>query len=546
MSTLTSRDHLVQRHATAVNKASPEFKSNVEEWQGLLDELKERLKEATGEGKEKSIALHRKRGQLSARERVELVLDEDSPFLELCALAGYDQDEMTLGGSLVAGIGLVSGVLCLVSANVATMSGGAMNEISALKGGRLHQIAIKNKLPSVTFVQSAGANLQQQFRVFHKGGAGFRNQAIQSKAGIPSCCVVFGSSTAGGAYTPGMSDYVIMVKKQAQVFLGGPPLVQMATGEITDAESLGGADMHSRVSGVSDQLAIDEYDGIRKARDWVANLNWEQKGKLPLRHLKGEYEEPYYSPEELLGIVSANIRIPFDATEVIIRLVDGSRFTAFKPNYGVNLICGWAYIQGIPVGIISNNNVIFTEEANKATQFIQLCNMKNTSLIYLQNITGFMVGKRYEEEGIIKAGSRFINAVSNSNVPAITIMMGASYGAGNYAMCGRAYEPRFLFSWPNSKCSVMGAEQLTGVLDLVMRQGAARMNQTIDEELANDRKAMFQASVEAESDVYYTSSRLLDDGIIDPRDTRTVLGYCLSAIYNGEVEGGNLYGVSRM
>ncbi|GAA5809173.1 hypothetical protein MFLAVUS_002578 [Mucor flavus] len=546
MSTLTSRDHLVQRHATAVNKASPEFKNNIEEWQGLLDELKERLKEATGEGKEKSIALHRKRGQLSARERIELVLDEDSPFLELCALAGYDQDEMTLGGSLVAGIGLVSGVLCIVSAHVATMSGGAMNEISALKGGRLQQIAIKNKLPSVTFVQSAGANLQQQFRVFHKGGAGFRNQAIQSKAGIPSCCVVFGSSTAGGAYTPGMSDYVIMVKKQAQVFLGGPPLVQMATGEITDAESLGGADMHSRISGVSDQLAIDEYDGIRKARDWVANLNWEQKGKLPLRHLKGEYEEPYYSPEELLGIVSANIRIPFDATEVIIRLVDGSRFTAFKPNYGVNLICGWAYIQGIPVGIISNNNVIFTEEANKATQFIQLCNMKNTSLIYLQNITGFMVGKRYEEEGIIKAGSRFINAVSNSNVPAITIMMGASYGAGNYAMCGRAYDPRFLFSWPNSKCSVMGAEQLTGVLDLVMRQGAARMNQTVDEELANDRKAMFQASVEAESDVYYTSSRLLDDGIIDPRDTRTVLGYCLSAIYNAEVEGGNLYGVSRM
>lgn len=546
MSTLTSKDHLVQRHPTAVNKTSTEYKNNVQEWQVLLDELKERLKEATGEGKPKSIALHRKRGQLSARERVELVLDEDSPFLELCALAGYDQDDMTLGGSLVSGIGLVSGVLCVVSANVATMAGGAMNETSALKGGRLHQIAIQNKLPTVTFVQSAGANLQQQFRVFHRGGAGFRNQALQSKAGVPSCCVVFGSSTAGGAYTPGMSDYVIMVKKQAQVFLGGPPLVQMATGEITDSESLGGADMHSRVSGVSDQLANDEYDGIRKAREWVANLNWEQKGKLPIRHLKGEYEEPYYPADELLGIVSANIRIPFDATEVIIRLVDGSRFTAFKPNYGGNLVCGWAFIQGIPVGILANNNVIFTQEANKATQFIQLCNMKNTPLIYLQNITGFMVGKRYEEEGIIKAGSRFINAVSNSTVPAITIMMGASYGAGNYAMSGRAYEPRFLFSWPNSKCSVMGAEQLTGVLDLVMRQGAKRMGQKIDEELANERKAMFQASVEAESDVYYTSSRLLDDGIIDPRDTRTVLGYCLSAIYNNKVEGGNLYGVSRM
>ncbi|KAI7887882.1 carboxyl transferase [Mucor mucedo] len=546
MSTLTSKDHLVQRHPTAIVKTSTEYKNNVEEWQVLLDELKERLKEATGEGKPKSIALHRKRGQLSARERLELLLDEDSPFLELCALAGYDQDEMTLGGSLVCGIGLVSGVLCIVSANVATMAGGAMNETSALKGSRLGQIAMQNKLPSVSFIQSAGANLQQQFRVFHRGGSSFRNQAIQSKAGVPSCCVVFGSSTAGGAYTPGMSDYVIMVKKQAQVFLGGPPLVQMATGEITDSESLGGADMHSRVSGVSDQLANDEFDGIRKARDWVANLNWEQKGNLPPRHLKGEYEEPYYSPEELLGIVSANIRVPFDATEVIIRLVDGSRFTAFKPNYGGNLVCGWAFIHGIPVGILANNNVIFNQEANKATQFIQLCNMKNTPLIYLQNITGFMVGKRYEEEGIIKAGSRFINAVSNSAVPAITIMMGASYGAGNYAMCGRAYDPRFLFSWPNSKCSVMGAEQLTGVLDLVMRQGAARMNLEIDEELANDRKAMFQASVEAESDVYYTSSRLLDDGIIDPRDTRTVLGYCLAAIYNTKVEGGNLYGVSRM
>ncbi|KAI9307474.1 ClpP/crotonase-like domain-containing protein [Cunninghamella echinulata] len=510
MSTLTSTDNLVPRHPTVVNKTSAEYKNNVDEWQKLLDDLKEKLEEATNEGKPKSIALHRKRGQLTARERLELLLDEDSPFLELCPLAGYGQDDMTLGGSAVAGIGLVSGVLCFVSAHVSTLAGGAMNEVSCLKGGRLHQIIMANRLPTIQLVQSAGANLQQQFRVFHKGGAGFRNQAIQSKEGIPSCCVVFGSSTAGGAYTPGMSDYVIMVKKHAKVFLGGPPLVKMATGEETDAESLGGADMHSRVSGVSDQLANDEYDG------------------------------------ELLGIVSANIRIPFDATEVIIRLVDGSRFTPFKPNYGGNLVCGWAFIQGFPVGILANNNVIFTQEANKATQFIQLCNMKNTPLIYLQNITGFMVGKRYEEDGIVKAGSRFINAVSNSTVPAITIMMGASYGAGNYAMCGRAYEPRFLFSWPNSRCSVMGAEQLTGVLDLVMRQGAARLGKTIDEEMASERKAMFQASVEAESDVYYTSSHVLDDGVISPLQTRSVIGFCLETIYSNKVEGGNLYGVSRM
>ncbi|KAI9251812.1 carboxyl transferase [Phascolomyces articulosus] len=546
MSTLTAVDNLVARPPTTVVTTTAEFKQNKEEWEGLLSDLNERLEEATNEGKPKHIALHRKRGQLPARERIQLLLDEDSPFLELCALAGYGQEDMTVGGSIVAGIGLVSGVLCIVSATVPTLFGGAMNEASVLKSGRIHQIAMENRLPTITLTQSAGANLQQQFRVFHRGGAGFRNQALQSKAQIPSCCVVFGSSTAGGAYQPGMSDYVIMVRKQAQVYLGGPPLVQMATGEITDSESLGGADMHSRVSGVSDQLANDEYDAIRKAREWMANLNWDTKGQLPLRHLTGQYEEPHYDPEELLGIVSANIRLPFDATEVILRLVDGSRFTTFKPNYGGNLVCGWGFIQGIPVGIIANNNVIFTQEANKATQFIQLCNIKNTPLIYLQNITGFMVGKQYEEEGIIKAGSRFINAVSNSEVPAITIVMGASYGAGNYAMSGRAYNPRFLFSWPNSRCSVMGSEQLAGVLDIVMRQGAKRAGVKIDEELAEQRKQLFQLSVEAESDVYYTSARLLDDGIIDPRNTRTVLGYCLNAIYSNKVQGGNIYGVSRM
>ncbi|KAI7857538.1 ClpP/crotonase-like domain-containing protein, partial [Circinella umbellata] len=447
-----------------------------------------------------------------ARERVDLLLDEDSPFLELCAFAGYEQKDMTFGGSFVAGIGLVSGVLCMILANVPTQAGGALNQVSTMKTLRIHEIVMQNRLPLITLTQSAGANLEQQFKVFQLTGGTFRNQALHSKAEIPSCCIVFGSSTAGGAYTPGMSDYTIMVKKQAQVFLGGPPLVKMATGEVTDAESLGGADMHSRVSGVSDQLAIDEYDGI----------------------------------QEILGVASANIRLPFDATEVILRLVDGSRFTTFKPNYGGNLVCGWGFIQGIPVGIIANNNVIFTQEANKATQFIQLCNIKNTPLIYLQNITGFMVGKQYEEEGIIKAGSRFINAVSNSEVPAITIVMGASYGAGNYAMCGRAYAPRFLFSWPNSKCSVMGAEQLAGVLDIVMRQGAKRAGIEVDEELAEQRKTLFQASVEAESDVYYTSSRLLDDGIIDPRNTREVIGFCLAAIYNNEVKGGNIYGVSGM
>ncbi|KAI9269811.1 carboxyl transferase [Sporodiniella umbellata] len=546
MSTETLKDHLVPRYPTLVNNESAEYKENIKEWQGLVDQLQERLREATSEGREKHLALHKKRGQLSARQRIELVLDEDSPFLELCTFAGYEQDDMTLGGSVVCGIGIVNGVICLVSANIPTLAGGAANEASVLKGGRIFQIVWQNRLPTITLTQSAGANLQQQFRVFHRGGASFRNQALLSKARVPSCCVVFGSSTAGGAYTPGMSDYVIMVKKQAEVYLGGPPLVKMATGEVTDGESLGGAEMHSRVSGLSDQLASDEYDAIKKAREWIANLNWEQKAKLPPRNLLGQFEEPYHSAEELLGIVSANIRIPFDATEVIIRLVDGSRWSPFKPEYGANLVCGWAFIQGIPVGVLANNNVIFTQEANKATQFIQLCNTKNIPLVFLQNITGFMVGKQYEEEGIIKAGSKFINAISNSTVPAITIMMGASFGAGNYAMYGRAYEPRFLFSWPNSKCSIMGAEQLAGVLDIVTRQAAERTKQKVDEELLEQRKTLFQASVDSEANVYYTSSRMLDDGIIDPRDTRTVLGLCLAVCYNNNVEGGNVSGVSRM
>ncbi|CAO3664123.1 unnamed protein product [Umbelopsis vinacea] len=546
MSADTLQHHLVQPYKSLANKTSEEYKRNYEEWQPIVSELHERLQEATAQGKEKHIRLHKKRGQLLARERVNLLLDEDSPFLELCQLAGYGQDDMTLGGSVVGGIGLVCGIECMIIASVPTINGGSMNEASALKGGRLGQIVAENRLPVINLTQSGGADLSQQFKVFHRGGGGFRHQAILSKSGIPSCCVVFGSSTAGGAYTPGMSDCIIMVKKQAQVFLGGPPLVQMATGEVTDAESLGGADMHSRISGVSDQLAVDELDAIRKAREWVSNLNWRKRGELPKRHLLSNFEEPLYPAEEILGVASANIRIPFDAMEVIARIVDGSRFAAFKPLYGVNLITGWAFLHGVPVGIIANNNVLFTAESNKATQFIQLCNMKNTPIIFLQNITGFMVGKRYEEDGIIKAGARFINAVSNSMVPAITIMMGASYGAGNYAMCGRSYNPRFLFSWPNSKCSVMGPEQLTGVMDLVMRQAAKRAGIEIDEEVAATRKQMFQSLVESESDVYYTSARMLDDGIIDPRDTRTVLGFCLSVIYNQEVKGGNLSGVSRM
>ncbi|KAI9331757.1 carboxyl transferase [Obelidium mucronatum] len=481
-----------------------------------------------------------------ARDRVEMLLDPGSPFLELLPLAGYNMDGMTLGGSIVAGIGVVNGIECMISANVPTYAGGASNEISVQKALRLNTIAVENRLPTIMLTQSAGANLGQQSRVFHAGGAMFRNLAIKSKLNIPTCNVVFGSSTAGGAYSPGMSDYVIMVKDQAQVFLGGPPLVKMATGEIVDAESLGGAVMHSRKSGLADQLAVGEVEAIRMAREWVLSLGWDKLGKLPASVLAGTIDEPLYSTETLLGVVQANIRIPFESREVIARLVDGSRFLDFKPQYGPNIITGWAHIHGFHIGIIANDSVFFPEESNKAAQFIQLCNSRNTPILFLSNITGFMVGRTYEESGIIKAGARFINAVSNSCVPHITVVIGASYGAGNYAMCGRAYAPRFLFSWPNSKCSVMGPDQLTGVMEIVMREAAANAKRRVNEDNLAQRLSLFREAVNQEQDVYYTSARILDDGIIDPRQTRDVLGICLEVCYGNEVKGGNLYGVSRM
>eukprot|EP00009_Paramoeba_aestuarina_P008006 CAMPEP_0201517216 /NCGR_PEP_ID=MMETSP0161_2-20130828/8379_1 /ASSEMBLY_ACC=CAM_ASM_000251 /TAXON_ID=180227 /ORGANISM="Neoparamoeba aestuarina, Strain SoJaBio B1-5/56/2" /LENGTH=536 /DNA_ID=CAMNT_0047914641 /DNA_START=57 /DNA_END=1667 /DNA_ORIENTATION=+ len=531
---------------TNMNTKTEDYQNNYKEMEEMVATLNERLQEASIQGTEKEIKRHHKRGQLLARDRVELLLDEDSPFLELLPLCGWGQDDMTIGGGSVAGIGLVEGVECLISANVSTRKGGAIDEMGLVKGTRLAEIAMENHLPAISLTQSAGANLSQQARVFHKGGQTFRELAIRSKRGETTVCVVFGSSTAGGAYQPGMSDYTVMVKDQAKVFLGGPPLVKMATGEEVDDETLGGADMHSRVSGVSDYLAKDELSAIRLTREIMANLNWQKRTILPTRHLTCAIEEPLYNPDELLGVVPANIRVPFDCREVIMRIVDGSRFSEFKPLYGSTLVCGFAYIHGIAIGILGNNGVLFVDSSNKGAQFIQLCNQKNVPLLFLQNITGFMVGSKYEKEGMIKAGSQFINAVSNSGVPAITIVMGASYGAGNYAMCGRAYKPRFLFSWPNSKCSVMGPEQLTGVMDIVSRGSAARRGQKVDEEKLAFQKSMFQNLVEEQSDVYYTTSRAIDDGVIDPRDTRDVIGMCLSIIYNNHVQGDNTSGISRL
>mmetsp|Transcript_17250 Transcript_17250/g.23939 ORF Transcript_17250/g.23939 Transcript_17250/m.23939 type:complete len:545 (+) Transcript_17250:194-1828(+) len=532
--------------ASSVNVRGADYLENYAKMKKLVDELNANLGQTLAQGSDREVARHLKRGQMLARDRVELVLDEDSPFLELCPLSGFGQDDMIIGSGSVAGIGLVEGVECLITASVSTLKGGSIDESGLIKGTRLAEIAMENHLPAIGMVQSAGANLSQQSKVFHKGGQTFRDLALRSKMGLTTICVVFGSSTAGGAYQPGMSDYTIMVKEQAKVFLGGPPLVKMATGEEVDDETLGGADMHSRVSGVSDYLAKDEMSAIRMAREIMANLNWTKKTPLPTTNLAGKIEAPLYSGDELLGIVPANIRVPFDCREIIARIVDGSRFSEFKPLYGQTLVCGFAHIHGIPVGIIGNNGVLFVDSSNKGTQFIQLCNQNNHPLIFLQNITGFMVGSKYEKEGMVKAGSQFINAVSNSGVPAITIVMGASYGAGNYAMCGRAYKPRFLFSWPNSKCSVMGPDQLTGVMDIVTRGSAERRGQKIDEEKLAFQKEMFKSLVEEQSSVYYTSSRCVDDGVIDPRDTRDVLGICLSIVYNNDVKGDNTHGISRL
>ncbi|MGB0647652.1 MAG: acyl-CoA carboxylase subunit beta, partial [Bradymonadia bacterium] len=409
-----------------------------------------------------------------------------------------------------------------------------------LKSRRLAEIAAANGLPTVNLVESAGADLPNQSKIFVPGGQGFRDLTRASKRKEPTICVVFGSSTAGGAYVPGMSDYVVMVQDQARVYLAGPPLVKMATNEDADEESLGGASMHSRVSGVSDYLARDERHGIELARQIVADLNWAKAGPVPELS-----KEPLYDVEELLGLISSDVRVPFDTKEVLARVLDGSELHEFKPDYGTTLITGWAKVHGYSVGIIANQGVLFSEAANKGAQFIQLCNQKSVPIIFFQNITGFMVGTEYEQGGIIKHGAKMINAVSNSEVPAITIMMGASYGAGNYAMCGRAYEPRFLFSWPNHKIAVMGGEQLAGVLDIVKRGAAARAGKEVDEMELTMMKTMLNQQIDKESDAFFATARLWDDGIVDPRDTRSILGVCLSAIATQRIEGTTSFGVFR-
>ena len=525
---------------TQMTRNSESYQRNYQLMQEKITELHAKYKEALFQGEPKYIERTKKSGRLLARERIELVLDPDSPFMELLPLAGWGTDGFGTGGTIVAGIGFVSGRLTMVNSNIGTIKGGAVDYATLQKGLRIGEIALENELPAINMVESAGANLPDQAKIFNYGGANFREIIRRSKAGIPTISIVFGNSTAGGAYIPGMSDYVIMVKNEAKVFLAGPPLVKMATNEVTDEESLGGAKMHSTISGVSDYMAEDELDGIRLAREIMANL------KSPQKPYNKEVKEPEYDKEEILGIVSADVRIPFDQRELIARFVDGSEFSEFKPLYGSTLITGYASVNGHRIGIIANNGVLFSEAANKGAQFIQLCNQNDTPLLFLQNITGFMVGRKYEEEGIIKNGAKLINAVSNSAVPAITIITGASYGAGNYAMCGRAYKPRFLFSYPNSRIAVMGPDQLAGVMQIIGRQAAEKSGITYDEEQGKMVSAHMVKEAEKQSHAWYASGQLWDDGVIDPRETRNYLKMCLDIIHNVPVKGTEGYGVFRM
>lgn len=510
----------------------------------LADLALEQLKAVEGGG-QKYVDRHHARGKLLPRERIELLVDPGSAFLELSPLAGWGSD-FAVGASVVTGIGVIEGVECVITANDPTVKGGASNPWTVKKIFRASQIAEENGLPTVALVESGGADLPTQKEIFIPGGKLFRDITRSSARKEPTVALVFGNSTAGGAYVPGMSDYTVMVKEQAKVFLGGPPLVKMATGEESDDESLGGAEMHARTSGLADYLAEDELDAIRIGRRIVARLN---RGP---RAAPAPYAEPDADADDLLDLVPSDLKEPFDPREVIARICDGvspgngRAFDEFKPLYGPSLVTGWAKLHGRQIGILANaQGVLFSEEAQKATQFIQLANQVDCPLLFLHNTTGYMVGAEYEQGGIIKHGAMMINAVSNSTVPHLSVIMGASYGAGNYGMNGRAFDPRFLFTWPSAKSAVMGPAQLAGVLSIVAKAAAEAKGREYDAAADAGMREMVEAMVEEQSLPHFLSGMLYDDGVIDPRDTRTVLGICLSVIENKPIVGTDRFGVFR-
>ncbi len=542
---------IAQQLVTRLNTRSEDYVENTNMMKAKLAEIDKLLDLAEAGGGEAHHERLAKKGKMPIRERIANVLDPDSPFLEISPLAAYGSS-YTIGGGAVSGIGVIAGVECVIFGNDPSVLAGALTPYAAKKWIRSLEVARENNIPYICFVESAGADLRiDPTKVsepniglghFAETGRAFYDTIELSKMKVPTVCVVFGSSTAGGAYQPGMSDYNIFIKEKSKVFLAGPPLVKMATGEESNSETLGGAQMHSEVSGLSDYLAEDEMDAIRMCREVVSHLNWRKPGPPPSMIS----EEPIHDPEELLGLLGEDLKTPLDIREVIARFVDGSCFEEFKPLFGPTMVCGWASVHGYPVGILGNNGAIYPDSSQKAAHFIQLCNQIDTPIIFLQNVTGFLVGKDFESEGIIKKGSQMINAVSNSTVPHITIIIGASYGAGTYAMSGRAYNNRFTFIWPTAKIAVMGPKQIAGVMSLVRRGAAFRKGEEFDEEEDAKIVKLVEQFQEQGSLALAATGLISDDGIIDPRDTRTVLGFCLSVVRNKAIEGARSYGVFRL
>jgi len=528
-----------------INPRSQDFTDNARAMQAQLDDLNQKLAQTALGGSETARAKHVARGKLLPRDRVENLIDPGTPFLELSPMAAHDMyDGDAPGAGVITGIGRVSGTECVIVCNDATVKGGTYYPMTVKKHLRAQEIAAQNHLPCVYLVDSGGANLPQQDEVFpdrEHFGRIFYNQAQMSAQGISQIAVVMGSCTAGGAYVPAMSDESIIVKNQGTIFLGGPPLVKAATGEEVSAEDLGGGDVHTRLSGVVDHLAANDMHALQLARNAVARLN--RKKPAPLATIP--VREPRFDPSELNGIIPADTRKPYDVREVIARIVDGSEFDEFKARFGPTLVTGFAHIQGMPVGIVANNGILFSESAQKGAHFIELCAQRKIPLVFLQNITGFMVGRKYENEGIARHGAKMVTAVATAAVPKFTVLIGGSFGAGNYGMCGRAYSPRMLFMWPNARISVMGGEQAASVLATVKRDGieARGGKWSADEEAAF--KAPIREQYEHEGHPYYATARLWDDGIIAPADTRRVLGLALSAALNAPIED-TKFGVFRM
>jgi acetyl-CoA carboxylase carboxyltransferase component len=540
----------MERLESRVDPGDEQFQANARHHRALSDELHRRLEQARAGGGEagalRARQRHQEQGKLFVRDRIDRLLDPGSPFLEIAPLAAWElyEDDVPAAG-LIAGIGRISGRECMVVANDATVKGGSYYPITVKKHLRAQQIALQNQLPCIYLVDSGGAFLPRQDEVFpdHDDfGRIFYNQAVMSAAGIPQIAAVMGSCTAGGAYIPAMSDEAIIVDKTGTIFLGGPPLVKAATGEEVTAEELGGAYLHTRISGVADQFAVDDEHALEMVRATVATLNRPTRLAVDI----AAAEEPHYDPEEMLGILPRTFRETYDVREVIARLVDGSRFREFKPDYGETLVTGFARIEGYLAGIVANNGILFGDSALKGTHFIQLCTQRHIPLLFLQNITGFMVGRDYEAKGIAKDGAKMVHAVANAQVPKLTVIIGGSFGAGNYAMCGRAYAPRFLWMWPNSRISVMGGEQAATVLAMIKQDQLARQGQppmTVQEEV--EFKQPILDKYEREGNPYYSTARLWDDGIISPLQTRRVLGLALGVCLNAPVEA-TQYGIFRM